>query len=231
LKILGFDTSTRSGSVAILENEELLAEVIFHQSKTHSERLLPSIKYLLQDSALHLDDMDAIAVTAGPGSFTGLRIGLSTLKGLGWALEKPLLGISTLIALAYNLAYSNRKICPLLDARKGEVYTALFHFHGEEIVRETDDMVIAPAELVEKIEGEIVFLGDGIRKYGDLIKKKMNHKCSFLFVPPALWSIRASNICRLGLSAIKKGEGKEAKEISLNYIRPSEAELTAATTP
>ena len=229
MKILGIDTSTKSGSVAILKDEELLAEATLLRNKTHSERLLPSIKYILSECGLHLNDLDALAVTTGPGSFTGLRIGLSTLKGLGWALEKPLLGISTLHALAYNVPYTNLKICPILDARKGEVYTALFSSKDGEVIRETEDTVIDPGKLIKKLKGEIIFLGDGVRTYGSFIENNWDQNTPLLFAHEASWNIRASNICRLGGIALKQGNGKEAEEININYIRPSEAELKVST--
>ena len=230
MKILGIDTSTQSGSVAILKDDELLAETTLHRNKTHSERLLPSIKYILTECDIGLDDLDALAVTTGPGSFTGLRIGLSTLKGLGWALEKPLLGISTLHALACNIPYTAQTICPVLDARKSEVYTALFSSKDGEVTRETEDQVIDPGELMKELKGEIIFLGDGIKKYGNFFKKNESQNASLLFANEALWSIRASNICKLAEIALKNGKSKDAGEINLNYIRPSEAELKASTT-
>jgi tRNA threonylcarbamoyladenosine biosynthesis protein TsaB len=228
--ILGIDTSTKSGSVAILKDEELLAEATLHRNKTHSERLLPSIKYILKECDLNLNALDALAVTTGPGSFTGLRIGLSTLKGLGWALEKPLLGISTLHALACNIPYTTQKICPILDARKKEVYTALFSSKDGEVIRETEDMVIDPSELMKKLKGKIIFLGDGVRTYGSFIENNWKQKAPLLFAHETLWNIHASNICRLGEIALKEGKNKNAGEINLNYIRPSEAELKASTT-
>ncbi len=230
MKILGIDTSTQSGSVAILKDDALLAETTLHRNKTHSERLLPSIQYILTECDLGLDDLDALAVTTGPGSFTGLRIGLSTLKGLGWALEKPLLGISTLHALACNIPYTAQTICPVLDARKSEVYTALFSSKDGEVTRETEDRVIDPGELMKELKGEIIFLGDGIKKYGSLFKKNERPNAPLLFANETLWSIRASNICKLAEIALKNGKSKDAGEINLNYIRPSEAELKASTT-
>lgn len=229
MNILGIDTSTTSGSVAILKDEEIVAELTLNLRKTHSERLLPSIDNLLRECGLGLEDMDAIAVTTGPGSFTGLRIGLSSAKGLGWALNKPILGVSTLLSLACNIPYSSYTICPILDARKGEVYSSLFSMRDGALVREMEDMVLKPEHLAERLAGEVLFLGDGIKKYGEYFKKHSKKKGAPRFAPPALWNIRASNVCRLGLFALNRGEGKGAKEVSLDYIRPSEAELKTAT--
>lgn len=126
MKLLGIETSTRTGSVAIVEGEEIIAEYTLKSKETHTARLMPAIDHILKDTHLTIHQMDAVAVSLGPGSFTGLRIGLATAKGLCLALRKPLVGILTLDALAHNICYSSHIICPLLDARKGEVYAALY---------------------------------------------------------------------------------------------------------
>jgi len=121
MKILAIDTSTPSESIALLEDDQLIAELTTCIQKTHAERLLPSIKTLLDNIGTKLEHIDGFALAIGPGSFTGLRIGLSTIKGLAWSLNKKVAGISTLEALAMNLPYSDKPVCPMLDARKKEV--------------------------------------------------------------------------------------------------------------
>ncbi len=128
MKLLGIETSTRTGSVAIVDEEEVIAEYALNIKETHTARLMPAIDHILKGAHLTIHQMDAVAVSLGPGSFTGLRIGLAAAKGLCLALRKPLMGIPTLDAFAHNICCPSHLICPLLDARKGEVYTALYRY-------------------------------------------------------------------------------------------------------
>ncbi|MFQ5900157.1 MAG: tRNA (adenosine(37)-N6)-threonylcarbamoyltransferase complex dimerization subunit type 1 TsaB [Thermodesulfobacteriota bacterium] len=223
MNVLGIDVSTSSGSVAILKDEGLIAEQTLNVKKTHSETILPSIKGILEESGLDFVDIDFFAVTIGPGSFTGLRVGLSTVKGLGWTLNKPVIGVSTLLALTCNARDSSLRVCPVMNARKNEVYTALFRVDGAKIVREMNDTVIKPELLIERLKGEVLFIGDGIKVYRKYLERYS--KGITRFAHQALWNIRAYEVCRLALEAFRQGEGKRAEEMSIHYIRPSEAEL------
>ena len=169
MRILALDSSGLVASVAIVEkdqkDEQLIAEYTVNYKKTHSQTLLPMLDEVAKMTELDMSTIDAIAVAGGPGSFTGLRIGSATAKGLGLALKKPLIHIPTLEGLAYNLCGTNAIVCPIMDARRRQVYTGIYRFEGEKLIVLEDQMAIGIEELGEKLkayEGEVVFLGDGV---------------------------------------------------------------------
>ena len=223
MKILAIDTSTASGSIALLEDDRLIAELTTCSQKTHAERLLPSIKGLLEGADARIEEIDCFAVTKGPGSFTGLRIGLSTVKGLAWSLHKPVIGVSTLEALAMNIPYADKPICPILDARKKEVYAGIYRCDGNRLERIMDDKAIKPAVLLENIKEPTIFIGGGIDVIFNSEPRTPNPK--LVFAPSHLWLIRAVNIGLLAWKKFKEGEIDSPEAVGLNYLRPSEAEL------
>lgn len=223
MKILAIDTSTPSGSIALLEDDQLIAELTTCIQKTHAERLLPSIKTLLDNIGTKLEHIDGFALAIGPGSFTGLRIGLSTIKGLAWSLNKKVVGISTLEALAMNLPYSDKQICPLLDARKKEVYAAVYKCNNNWPTCIMPDTAISPDNLINQIKEPTIFLGDGIKVYGNLIKDML--KDMAVIAPAHLWQIKASSVGLLAWKKFKYGNIDSPESIRLNYLRPSEAEI------
>lgn len=225
MKILAIDTSASSGSIALLEDDRLIAELTTCIQKTHAERLLPSIKNLLDACREKIEDMDGFALTTGPGSFTGLRIGLSTIKGLAWSLNKPVAAVSTLETLAMNLPYSDKQICPLLDARKKEVYAGMYKVDDHWPISVTPDSAISPEALVKKIKEPTIFIGDGAKVYGNFIKDALG---DMAFIAPShLWPIKASNIGLLAWMRFKNDNIDSPENIRLNYLRPSEAEIKA----
>lgn len=226
MKILAIDTSTPSGSIALLEDDQLIAELTICIQKTHAERLLPSIKTLLDSIGAKMEHIDGFAIAIGPGSFTGLRIGLSTIKGLAWSLNKKVAGISTLEALAMNLPYSDKPVCPVLDARKKEVYAALYKCNNNWPACIMPDTAISPDNLINKIKEPTIFLGDGIKVYGNLIKDTL--KDTAVIAPAHLWQIKASSVGLLALKKFKRGNIDSPESIRLNYLRPSEAEMKEA---
>jgi len=223
MKILAIDTSTPSGSIALLEDDQLIAELTTCIQKTHAERLLPSIKTLLDNIGTKLEDIDGFALAIGPGSFTGLRIGLSTIKGLAWSLNKKVAGISTLEALAMNLPYSDKPVCPMLDARKKEVYAAVYKCNNNLPECIMPDTALSPDNLINKIKEPTIFLGDGIKVYGSLIKNML--KDTAVIAPVHLWQIKASSVGLLAWEKFRNGNIDSPENIRLNYLRPSEAEL------
>ena len=242
MKILAIDTSTASGSIALLEDDRLIAELTTCSQKTHAERLLPSIKGLLEGADARIEEIDCFAVTKGPGSFTGLRIGLSTVKGLAWSLHKPVIGVSTLEALAMNIPYADKPICPILDARKKEVYAGIYKFQDasskmQDINKDfatcnlrlatciMPDTAISPEALIDCIEESTIFLGNGVKIISDLKSQIRNPKSEIIFAPSHLWLIRAVNIGLLAWKKFKEGEIDSPEAVGLNYLRPSEAEL------
>jgi len=223
LKVLAIETSTMAGSVALVDGDELVSEYLLNIDITHSERLLLAIDCVTQDSKISIDKVDGFAVSVGPGSFTGLRIGVSTIKGLAYAANKPVVGISTLDALAENISFTDYLTCPILDARKKQVYTALYNRDAKNrLIKLTPDLVIDPRELLKKIQEKVVFLGDAIKVYHTLIKEVLRDMA--FFAPLNLRLPRAANIAKLSLDQFKKNNTLDLNTFTPFYVRPSDAE-------
>ena len=203
MPVIAIETATMAGSVAIVDNTRVISEITLNIRATHSEKLMAAIDRLLGDSGLAIDDMDGVAVSIGPGSFTGLRIGLSAAKGLSYASGKPLMGIPTLDAMALNMTFSTYLICPIQDARKGEVYTALYRPGDKSPEKITDDIAVNPDNLAGMITEKTVFLGDGVNRYRELLMAKLGEL--YNEVPIPLQLPRASNIAMLALKRLEKG--------------------------
>jgi tRNA threonylcarbamoyladenosine biosynthesis protein TsaB len=225
MKILGLDTATLCGSLGIIDDDEVVAEYALRREETLSARLLPAIQTLLAEARLDLHEIDGIAVSLGPGSFTGLRVGLSAVKGLALAAAMPVAGIPTLDALAYNLPFSPYQICPLLDARKGQIYTALYKNRAGGFMEQiTPYQVLSPAALIEAIpHQETVFLGDGVEVCREVITQGLAEKA--LFAPLHLGFLRGTTVAELGLTRIRRGEADDISSLVPIYVRPSDAEL------
>ena len=222
--ILSLDTSTLVGSVAVTRDDDIVAESCINVQRTHAERLLPAITRMLEDCGLSFFDLDAVAVTEGPGSFTGLRIGMATAKGICFAAGKPVIGISTLTALAQNLAFARHPVCPVLDAKKKQVYCGLYRDAGDGMVRmEWEDRAASPEELVRRITEPTIFLGDGMRKYGAMLSKSLGGNA--LFAPANYHVVRASNIGRLARRRLQNGEADDLFTLTPRYLRRSDAEI------
>jgi tRNA threonylcarbamoyladenosine biosynthesis protein TsaB len=225
MRILGVDTSTSCGSLGIVDDDEVVAEYALFRDETHSTRLVPAIQALLKEARLGLDEIDGMAVSLGPGSFTGLRVGLSAVKGLALAAERPVVGVPTLDALAFNLPFTSYAICPIVDARKGEVYTALYKDgEGGQVEQLTPYQVLSPLVLLETIPlQETIFLGNGVEVYGELIEERLGAKA--LFAPPHLRFLRGSTVAEMGLQRFKRGEQDDISSLVPIYVRPSDAEI------
>lgn len=232
--ILAVETSTLTGSVALVEaplgedggrgREKVIGEITLSTPETHSARLMPAIDRLLRETALSIHQVHGIALGLGPGSFTGLRIAVSTVKGLAYSLSVPVVGVSTLDALAYNLRYACTTVCPVLDARKKEVYAALFRGNGEgQLEKISEEWVLNPANLCSRIPGKTVFLGNGVEIYGGLFQEHLGPRA--LLAPPELSLPRATNVARLSLSGFRKGITLDLFSFAPSYIRRSEAEI------
>ncbi|MBW1742840.1 MAG: tRNA (adenosine(37)-N6)-threonylcarbamoyltransferase complex dimerization subunit type 1 TsaB [Deltaproteobacteria bacterium] len=221
--ILAVDTSTQTGGVAVLNDDTVLAEVAVTSKQTHAKRLVSAIDATLGMTDHTIADCEGFAVTTGPGSFTGLRIGISTAKGLGFATKKPVAGVSTLDALAYQFPLFPHLICPVLDARKGQIYTALYESTGHmKWKRVIQDCAVEPAEWLKQIHDPCLFVGDGTVEYGKLIREILGDIA--YFAPGYLNRVRASVVGYIGMQQILDGETADIDHLVPHYIRKSDAE-------
>lgn len=224
MRILGIESSSLVASVAIVTDDVVTAEYTVNFKKTHSQTLLPMIDEVVSMLELELDSLDAIAVSAGPGSFTGLRIGSATGKGLGLALNKPLIHIPTVDAMAYNLYSSSALICPIMDARRSQVYTGLYQYEEEFLVIK-EQCAMDMKELIDELNhtGEkVVFLGDGVPVYRSMIEELI--RVPYGLAPAHASRQRAASVAALGLAYYKLGKIETAAEHGPDYLRKPQAE-------
>ena len=229
MKILALDSSGIVASVAVIEDDILLAEYTVNYKKTHSQTLLPMLDEVVKMTELDLETIDAIAVAAGPGSFTGLRIGSATAKGLGLALKKPLIAVPTVDALAYNLYDVSGLICPIMDARRKQVYTGIYRFEEHKLVAVKQQWASPMTELIEELNklGEsVTFLGDGVPVFRSMIEGKL--QVPYSFAPAHVNKQRAAAVGTLGMIYYKEGRTETAMEHVPEYLRVSQAERERA---
>ena len=224
IKILAVDSSSFTGSVALCCGDSLVAESLLNVRSTHSEKLLKQIDLLLSEADWTLDDLDLLAVVTGPGSFTGLRIGIATVKGLAQVLKKPVVPVSALQTVAMNLPLSPIPICAFLDARKKEVYSQLFEWqHTAGPVAIGEPSVLPPELLLKKLPDKVALVGDGVVIYRHLIDTILGDRA---LIPVATaHQLRAAQASWLALQAWRIGSAQNVTEILPTYIRPSDAEL------
>jgi tRNA threonylcarbamoyladenosine biosynthesis protein TsaB len=243
MKILAIETSTMLGGIAVADDTEgLIAEVRLNVKSTHSERLMAETAQVLKQSGLTVQDIDVFATAIGPGSFTGLRIGLSTVKGFAYATGKPIVAVPTLEAFAWNFPYCAYPVCPMLDARKKEVYAALFMWNGTMCTKLIDEVSVKVEHFLEHItslspsmfsfntkgEGKsrgdhIVFIGEGALIYRDFILRAMGERA--LFGPLEKMVPSPANVASIGMQKALKEEFSEPLSLVPIYIRRSEAEI------
>ena len=221
MRILAFETSAKAASAALLEDGVLVAESFVNNGKTHSATLMPMAERLLADCGTAAAELDAVAVAAGPGSFTGVRIGVAAAKGLAWAAGKPVCGVSTLEAMAYQMRHCGGVICPVMDARRAQVYNALFRWESGALVRLTEDRAIALEDLkkdLAKIQNPIFLVGDG----SGLCYNTLKAEIPGLVLPPAHLELqRASGVA---MAAAAAGQFQTPDALRPNYLRLSQAE-------
>lgn len=224
MKILAIETATVAGSIAILDDlEGLVGEVRTDVKIVHAERLMPSVEWLLKSSMVSIEEIDAFAVSIGPGSFTGLRIGLSTAKGFAYASGKPLVPVPTLDAFAGTLPFCSLMICPMLDARKNEVYAALYKWRDGSLEKILPETAINPLDLMKEIKEPVVFMGEGTRKYRALITDALDSMA--LFAPASRMTPSAATVAEIALEKIREGAVADIAGLVPFYIRRSEAEV------
>jgi tRNA threonylcarbamoyladenosine biosynthesis protein TsaB len=224
MKILAVDTSSASGSIALLDGARLVTEWTLQSAQTHNRRLLKNIDHFLSELGWTIEDLDGFAVTIGPGSFTGLRIGVTTIKTLAWATAKPFAGIPSLDALAAPLGFATLPICPLIDARKGELYFALYQPDGKGMVRLLAPFQVASAEcLVETIQSPTIFCGDGWPLCQELFLQKLGTWAIAASGPFHI--IRASHVGELARNRFQERQTDDPVAAAPLYVRPSDAEI------
>jgi tRNA threonylcarbamoyladenosine biosynthesis protein TsaB len=224
MHIFALDASQKTVAVSILTDDEIRADLLMTSGRHHSETLLPAIESVFRATGLRPDEMDCFAVTLGPGSFTGLRIGAATIKGLALATGKPVVGVSTLDALAQNAAYIGRRICPMLDAQKNQVYTALYSpAAGSTLKKITEERVVDVDLWLRELTGDIFFLGDGAVKYARQIQGRL-HSAN-CFAEGCHNAVRATATAVLARKRFSAGERLDLLTFAPSYLRLSEAEI------
>ena len=231
MRILALDSSGLVASVAVVDGSGLeaqtIAEYTVNYKKTHSQTLLPMLDEVARMTELDLDSIDAIAVAAGPGSFTGLRIGSATAKGLGLALDKPLIHIPTLEGLAYNLCGTDHIVCPIMDARRGQVYTGIYEFDNDRRIVLEDQMAVGIEELGQRLHSydrKVVFLGDGVPVFKEALMEQIMAGREIAFAPAHLNRQRAAAVGALAIRYYREGKMETAAEHQPDYLRVSQAE-------
>lgn len=225
MKLLVLESSGLVASVAIMEEDKMVGEYTVNYKKTHSQTLLPMLDALVENIGFDLKELDAIAVSQGPGSFTGLRIGSATAKGLSQALNIPVVPVSTLEGLAANLFGTKGIICPMMDARRNQVYTGIYRYEGSRLTTVMEPDAMPVDELLAKVneyEEEVIFLGDGVPVYADKISEQVKVPCRI--APPHLNRQRAGAVGTLAVQYFKEGKTEVSRDHKPEYLRKSQAE-------
>jgi len=223
MRVLGLDTATHCGGIAILEDEQVLASLVLNIKKTHSERLLRDVDYLLKECGIEIKDLDGIAVCIGPGSFTGVRIGMACAKGLAFSSGKSLVGVSSFHALTLRNAEPGKLICPVLDARRSEIFGAAYRIRegSEEFIEVMPGRAEPLEQFLRQIKEPALFCGDGSIKFRETIKNILGDKA--LFAPGHRSLPSAVEIALLGMKRLASGEQDDLAELSPLYLRAHDA--------
>ena len=216
MRVLAVDTSTMAGGVALLEGERVIGESLLDVRTTHSERLMMAVDRSLADAGWGPSSLDGLAVAIGPGSFTGLRIGVAAVKGLALALDRPIAGVPTLDAMAAGLPWASQPVCAILDARRDEVYAALYRWDGVSMRREWDYVALSPAALAARLSEPVIGVGDGAARVSSPWLS---------LARPIRRGPAAAQVGWLASERLRRGDVVGAAEIVPLYLRPSEAEL------
>ncbi len=224
--ILSIDSSTPVAGIAVSDGNKLLGEVMINTKNTHSEKLMPMVQQLLSDLQMTIQQIEAVAVTCGPGSFTGLRIGMATAKGMVQGGKKQLIAVPTLDCLAQNLLHYPGVICPIMNAQKRQVYTAIYRSGETNLERLSDYQAIEADKLAEQLlemNETVWFVGDGVEAFADVFAEKLGDKCHFADGSNVL--PRAGALAMLANDRVEQGQFDDLYQAELIYIRKSEAEV------
>lgn len=223
MKILAIDTTGQTATAAIAQGDKLIAEFTLNYKLTHSQTIMPMVAEICEKSETKPTDVDYIACASGPGSFTGLRIGAATAKGLALALEKTIVPVPTLDALAYNVFETDKIICPIMDARRSQVYTAFYRWDNGMLCRLTEMMAISIDEVVQMAEGygqKVIFLGDGVPVH----RERLSCNPNFIFAPAHCSLQRAASVAALAMVLAREGKAVAGNAFEPIYLRKSQAE-------
>ena len=223
--IFGIDTCCMAATAALLRDNTLVSETVTNCGKTHSEKMMPQIENMFKSCGIDPDEVDAFAAAVGPGSFTGVRIGVATVKAMAQVQNKPCVAVSTLEALAYSSKYFDGIVSPILDARRNQVYNALFECGKSEMKRLTPDRALALDELLEELKAldkDIIFMGDGVYAFKDEIIKALGSKA--FFAPETVIMNLGGAVAALGREKLEKGDVVSYADLVPSYIRLSQAE-------
>ncbi|SDZ18185.1 tRNA threonylcarbamoyladenosine biosynthesis protein TsaB [Proteiniborus ethanoligenes] len=225
MKVLAIDTSSTSATCAIIHEDKLLVEYTLNHKLTHSQKIMPIIQEALEGCELKVSDIDIFAVAKGPGSFTGLRIGVATIKGLAQAVNKSVVGIPTLDALAFNLPYCEGIVVPVMDARRDRVFTAIYkwtngnlHIIKEQTVLEIEELI----DILKERPETVVFVGDGTLVYKQRLTEELGEKARF--APKSANMARASSVAELAMAKAKEGKVESFLDLAPDYLRESQAQ-------
>jgi tRNA threonylcarbamoyladenosine biosynthesis protein TsaB len=227
--VLALDTSTSRGSLALVSDQRLLAEFTLQSSASYLNRLLAGIDYLLQASGHTIHSVGLIVVSQGPGNFTGLRLGLSTAKGLSLAVGCPVVAVNTLDALAANFPFTELPICPVIDAKKNEIYAAFYQCEAAAATMSGDYQLLTPKNLAARIVNPTLMTGPGLERYGFLFQELLGDRA--IFPPPEFNYVRAGVLARLGLEQFLTGGIPDPETLTPFYLRSADAELKKPEMP
>ena len=225
MKILVLESSGLVASVALMEENSMICEFTMNHKKTHSQTLLPMVDEMMKITGFNKKELDAVAISKGPGSFTGLRIGSATAKGLSQALNIPVISVSSLEGLAANLYGTGDLICPIMDARRSQVYAGIFQYEGEKLVTRMEDDAVSVADLISMLneKGEpVIFLGDGVPVYQKLLEEGLT--VPYRFAPSHMNRQRAGAVGVLAVQYFKEGKTETSRDHKPEYLRKSQAE-------
>ncbi|MCT4631854.1 MAG: tRNA (adenosine(37)-N6)-threonylcarbamoyltransferase complex dimerization subunit type 1 TsaB [Firmicutes bacterium] len=224
MKVLGIDTSSSVASVSVIDGDVMVGEFTINHPKTHSQKLMPLIKMMMDSLEIQLSEMDLIAVSRGPGSFTGVRIGMSAAKAFSHSLEIPIVSVSTLKSLAYNDTREDRLIVPIMDARRSETYTCIYEYKDGLLSEASEEMAISIEELAHILKEKnrpVLFMGDGVKKFRDYLSENLEN---IEFASPDKIMQKASTVAILGREKYETSGEDNLFDVEPNYIRKSQAE-------